>query len=89
MQICGEVPVKEFGYNRNLDYPGVCFSPSCNVQASAMRCGNSMSRLEEKIEGQNGNEEYNVPISRMMSANEYQTNQLALQKKAGLAKHNA
>ena len=48
-----------------------------------------MSRLEEKIEGQNGNEDDDVPISRMMSANEYQTNQLALQKKAGLAKHNA
>ena len=48
-----------------------------------------MSHLEEKIDGQNDNEDDDVPIPRMMSANEYHANQLALQKKAGLATHNA
>ena len=50
---------------------------------------NDTKRLEDTNVRENSNEDDDVPIPRMMSANEYHANQFALQKKAGLAKHNA
>ena len=48
-----------------------------------------MKRLEGTNVRENSKDDDDVPIPSMMSAHEYHTNQLALQKKAGLAKHNA
>ena len=65
-----------------------CLKKEQSSQQSILE-NNDTKRLEDTNVRENSKDDDDVPIPSMMSAHEYHTNQLALQKKAGLAKHNA
>ena len=76
----------------------LCDEPNLYNFCNCLRCGCSfrsgvcqkkMKPLEFMNVTENSKEDENAPVPRMMTASEYEANQLALQRKAGLAKSDA
>jgi len=80
--------IKEYIIER-LKRCEACHVKSCNDRdkrmTSIIRC-NVTTCLTDTNVRKNSKDDDDVPISMMMSANEYTANQLALQRKTGLAK---